>query len=94
MQGQKLDQEALQADRNAGISVAEIAKKHDCSSGSVYMLTKKPKRESRATPPSTPKAGRKRGSFDGAGMNGVLKQLRAKRQAIDRAIAALEEIDA
>jgi transposase-like protein len=93
----KVDWTAAQNDRSSGMAVAEIAKKFGVSEASIYTRTRGARRKVRgggAVQQKAPReAGRPRAD---AGTNGsfdaVLADLRERREKLDRAIGAIEEL--
>jgi transposase-like protein len=94
------DKEQMQRDRDAGMSAAEVAKKHDCNIHVVYLYTRKngakPRRavgrpEAIATRAERPKASNG-DAASGSCIPRILSQLKEERDRLDRAIASLEQI--
>lgn len=89
-----VDWSAVQRDRDSGIPVAQLVKKYGVSNPSIYTRTHAPNGAHRAATKegqnertSASKASPNRGGFDG-----VLDVLRSRRDAITRAIEALESV--
>lgn len=99
----KFDASALQADRNAGMKIADVAKRHGCSVATVCLRTTAPGGPPRPKELS-PKAAKQfvaehlpttyRPQIATARFNAepVLEELRAYRERIDRAIEAFEAL--
>ncbi len=97
-----LDYAEMQKERDSGIPVSEIAKKHDCNVASVYNNTKKkvtvkkPGRLSsladaaRAREEFHPKRNTRESFSKNGTISELLVKLRARRAAIDEAITAIE----
>ena len=89
----EIDWAKVQTDRDAGMSVKDVAKKHGVHVSTIYLHYQK-----RGSHPPARKGPRgKRGGFDRTPgekdlMARTLAELRNRREVIDRAIAALEEI--
>ena len=89
----KLDVEAMQRDRDAGMSCVQLAAKYKCHVASVYAHTKASGKDRRHANPGRPSKGAP------AEIREMIEKLRARRDALadesdalDRAIAALEKI--
>lgn len=90
-QGKKVDATGMQNDRSDGMSVADIASKYGCSTFTVYNKTKAGNAKRAIVTTST--SGRANGIVrkSNGTHHSLLSELRAKRDALDRAITNVEE---
>lgn len=89
----KVDWNAVQRDRDAGVSVAELCEKYDVSNPTIYTRTHGPKNgKGHKAAPGKRKLQRSTANRAVNGYGPVLADLEAKRERLDRAIAAIREL--